>query len=68
MLSNNKPVQPGKAIGELITYFLWRGVEGGGGPTIKSILAKHTERTWIPSIIKQHMGTIPYTPARTVDK
>lgn len=67
MLSNNNAIQPEKAIGELITYFLWRGVEGGGGPTIKSILAKYTERTWIPSIIKQHMETNPCTPARTID-
>lgn len=30
----------------LITYFLWRGVEGGGGPTIKSILPKYIEKKW----------------------
>lgn len=33
--------------------FLWRGVDGGGGPTIISILAKHTEKIWVYCTLKQ---------------
>lgn len=33
--------------------FLWRGVDGGGGPTIISILAKHTETIWVYCTLKQ---------------
>lgn len=44
MLFNNG--QTANRLCLLITYFLWRGVEGGGGPTIKSILPKYIEKKW----------------------
>ena len=44
--------------GTIITYFLWRGVEGGGGPTIKSILAKCIERTWEQCFIRQQTDSV----------
>lgn len=44
MLFNNG--QTANCLWLLITYFLWRGVEGGGGPTIKSILPKYIEKKW----------------------
>lgn len=34
----------GGAVGPLVGYFLCRGVEGGGGPTIISILASEQEK------------------------
>lgn len=55
MLFNNG--QSANCLCLLITYFLWRGVEGAGGPKIKSILPKYIEKksgkaswsnTWIP--------------------
>lgn len=43
----------------LVGYFLCRGVEGGWGPTIISILAKINEKkkkTPAKRIMKQHVG------------
>lgn len=46
----------GGAVGPLVGYFLCRGVEGGGGPTIISILASKQKEDTSKCTVKPHAG------------